>query len=163
GSTGNPNPSSVSNGCQSFQIQDHGDGGRQSLIASGNLGKGWVVTPGAGISYNVGPNTLRLAFTTESGHDDVGTRAYKGTEGWLIGDDLYVWSPKGFLTGSSTTPGSILVGTHFERAQININCTGAGNANGTNPNASPGSIQCQQTGIGGLIPQFHRNTILLRE
>jgi len=173
------------NGCQSFQIQDHGDGGRQNLISSGNMGEGWVVAPGAGISYNVGPNTLRLAFTTEGGADggprDGGraagstaspgnTRANKRSHGWLIGDDLFIWSPKGFLTGSSTTPGSILVGTHFERAQINVNCTGAG-ATGINPNASPGSIPCgtgnfagpNATGIGGTINQFHRNTILLRE
>jgi len=174
------------NGCQSFQIQDNGDGGRQSLISSGNMGKGWVVTPGAGISYNVGPNTLRLAFTTEGGADggprDGGrnagntaspgnTRANKRSRGWLIGDDLYMWSPKGFLTGSSTTPGSILVGTHFERAQININCTGGGGTGTPSPNASPGSIPCgsgnfagpNATGIGGTIGQFHRNTILLRE
>jgi hypothetical protein len=161
------------NGCQTFSIQDHGDGGRQNLISAGNLGKGWVVVPGAGITYNVGPNTLRLAFTTEGGSDGIGfgatpgttapSRANKRSRGWLIGDDLYVWSPKGFLTGSSTTPGSILVGTHFERAQLNVNCTGSGNALGTNPNAAPGSIQCSQTNIAGTIPQYHRNTVLLRE
>ena len=157
------------NGCQTFSIQDHGDGGRQSLIASGNLGKGWVVTPGAGISYNVGPNTLRFAGTVEGAQDGrSGTppttgnpagssRANKRSRGWLIGDDLYVWSPKGFLTGSSTTPGSILVGTHFERAQLNVNCTNK------TTTASPGSINCADTNIGGTITQYHRNTVLLRE
>ncbi|MGH8546161.1 MAG: hypothetical protein ACREX3_21570 [Gammaproteobacteria bacterium] len=35
---------------------------------------------------------------------------------WYIGHQLYVWSPKGFLTGSTSTPGSILLGTHFERS-----------------------------------------------
>ena len=30
----------------------------------------------------------------------------------------FVWSPKGFLTGSPTTPGSILVGYHFERNDL---------------------------------------------
>jgi hypothetical protein len=34
---------------------------------------------------------------------------------FLIGHDLCVWSPKGWLTGSALTPGSVLVGTHFER------------------------------------------------
>jgi hypothetical protein len=33
----------------------------------------------------------------------------------LIGHDIYLWSPKGFLTGSSSQAGSILFGTHFER------------------------------------------------
>jgi hypothetical protein len=145
---------SVQNGCGSFSIQDNGDGARQNLITSGNLGKGWVFTPGAGIVYNVGPNTLRLAMTTEGGHDDGGTRANKRSHGWLIGDDLYVWSPKGFLTGSATTPGSILAGTHFERAQINVDCSNK---------PGPGTILCSQTGIGGTITQYHRNTVLLRE
>ena len=40
---------------------------------------------------------------------------------WLIGHDLFLWSPKGFLTGSATTPGSILVGFHFERTDVS--CT----------------------------------------
>jgi len=34
---------------------------------------------------------------------------------FLIGHDIYVWSPKGLLTGSSSTPGSVLAGYHFER------------------------------------------------
>src|SRR5689334_6845972 len=148
------NSPNVQNGCGLFRIQDHGDGGRQTLITTGDLGKGWVFTPGAGIVYNVGPNTLRLAFTTQGGHDDGGTRANKRSHGWLIGDDLYVWSPKGFLTGSSTTPGSILFGTHFERAQINVDCSNK---------PGPGTILCSQTGIGGTITQYHRNTVLLRE
>jgi hypothetical protein len=145
----------VDNGCQSsgggFRIQDHGDGGRQTLIQTGDLGKGWVFARGAGIVYNVGPNTLRLAYTTESAADDGGTRAHKRSRGWLIGNDTYLWSPKGFLTGSSTTPGSILFGTHFERAAINIDCNGSS------------GIPCSTTGIGGSINQFHRNRVLLRE
>ena len=34
---------------------------------------------------------------------------------FLIGHDLFIWSPKGFLTGDANTPGAILLGTHFER------------------------------------------------
>jgi hypothetical protein len=158
----------VDNGCDTSTIQDHGDGGRQTLITTGpGVGKGWSITPAFGIVYNVGPNTLRFAATQQRWHDDGGTRAQKKTRGWLVGDDLYVWSPKGFLTGSSTTPGSILFGTHFERAELEIGCTGAG-ALGINPNAAPGSIPCGNstttgTLIGGNINQFHRNTVLLRE
>ena len=40
----------------------------------------------------------------------------------MIGHDLYLWSPKGFLTGSANTPGSILVGTHFERTDVSLRC-----------------------------------------
>jgi hypothetical protein len=60
---------------------------------------------------------------------------------FLIGHDLYVWSPKGWLTGSATTPNSILFGTHFERNDVE--CKG-----------------CPATINSG---QFHRNTVLLRE
>jgi hypothetical protein len=141
----------VDSGCDSFQIQDHGDGGRQNMITSGTLGKGWVFARGAGIVYNVGPQTFRLAYTKENGEDDGGTRGHKKSRGWLIGSDTYVWSPKGFLTGSSTTPGSILFGTHFERAEISVDCNGSS------------GIPCAATGIGGTINQYHRNRVLLRE
>jgi hypothetical protein len=60
---------------------------------------------------------------------------------FLIGHDLYVWSPKGWLTGSALTPGSILLGTHFERNDVE--CRGC-----------PASINSGQ---------FHRGTYLLRE
>jgi len=42
-------------------------------------------------------------------------RGKKRAHDFMIGHDLFMWSPKGFLTGSANTPGSILVGTHFER------------------------------------------------
>jgi hypothetical protein len=149
----------VDNGCGAFSIRDHGDGGRQVLIQTGDLGKGWVFARGAGIRYQVGPNTLRLAYTTESAADDGGTRARKRSKGWLIGDDLFLWSPKGFLTGSATAPGSILVGTHFERANLDIDCSNR---------PGGGRILCSDTGIpstgaSGTITQYHRNTVLLRE
>jgi hypothetical protein len=151
------------NGCQNFQIRDNGDSARQVLINSGSMGDGLVVAPAVGIRYEVGPNTIRFAGTWEGGHDggtpglqgvSTNTRGNKRSRGWLIGDDLFLWSPKGFLTGSATTPGSILVGTHFERSQINVGCSN---------NPTPGTILCSQTGIGGSITQFHRNTVLLRE
>ena len=144
----------VQNGCGSSQIQDNGDGGRQNLITTGNVGKGWSMAPAFGIVYNVGPNTLRFAATQQRWQDDGGTRAQKKTRGWLVGDDLYVWSPKGFLTGSSTTPGSILFGTHFERGEIEVGCSNT---------PGGGNILCAQTGIGGTITQYHRNRVLLRE
>jgi len=62
---------------------------------------------------------------------------------WLIGHDLFLWSPKGFLTGTANTPGSILVGTHFERT--NVSCEG----------------RCNFAQMNG--GQFHRDAILLRE
>ena len=74
----------------------------------------------------------------------LGLQGKKRGKDWLIGHDLFLWSPKGFLTGSANTPGSILVGTHFERTDVSCavpRCTGA-NVNGG---------------------QFHRGTYILRE
>ena len=62
---------------------------------------------------------------------------------FLIGHDLFLWSPKGFLTGSPNLPGSILLGTHFERTDVS--CTTA--------------ARCSTINSG----QFHRDRILLRE
>ena len=45
-------------------------------------------------------------------------RGKKRAHDFLIGHDLFLWSPKGFLTGTANTPGSILVGTHFERTDV---------------------------------------------
>ncbi len=132
--------------CNRLRIRDHGDGGRQTLFDTGNasVGKGINTFLMPGINYRVGPYTLRVAGgfqRHEDGGDSVATRGRKTGEMFLIGHDLYVWSPKGWLTGSATTPNSILFGTHFERNDVE--CEG-----------------CRASINSG---QFHRNTILLRE
>jgi hypothetical protein len=138
------------NGCDRYRVQDHGDGGRQTLFDSGagSIGDGLTVAMGPGVVWNVGPYTLRAMGSFEQSADRGGTRGKKTAHNFLIGHDLYVWSPKGFLTGSSTTPGSILVGTHFERNDLSVGC------NGNTGITCPGNLN------GG---QFHRNTIKLRE
>lgn len=148
------------NGCNRFRIQDHGDGGRQSLFDTGanTIGDGLYVEHGPGIVYSVGPYTLRAMGAWQTAHDGTGagtnvqlgnTKGKKGAHSFLIGHDLYVWSPKGWLTGSATEAGSILTGTHFERVDLSLNC---GQGSGLN---------CST--FGGHIPQFHRSRILLRE
>jgi hypothetical protein len=139
-----------SNGCSRYRVQDHGDGGRQTLFDSGadSIGDGLHVAHGPGIVYNVGPYTLRAMGSFQQSEDRGGTRGRKKASSFLIGHDLYMWSPKGFLTGSATTTGSILVGTHFERVDMSVGC------NGNTGIACPGNLN------GG---QFHRNRILLRE
>jgi len=132
--------------CNRLRIRDHGDGGRQTLFDTGanSVGKGINTFLMPGIIYNVGPYTLRATGgfqRHEDGGNSAATRGRKTGDMFLIGHDLYVWSPKGWLTGSSTTPNSILFGTHFERNDVE--CKGC-----------PTSINSGQ---------FHRNTILLRE
>jgi hypothetical protein len=146
------------NGCERYRIQDHGDGGRQTLFdtGSGSIGSGLTTAMGPGVVWSVGPYTLRAMGSFEQSTDDGGTRGKKRAHNFLIGHDLFLWSPKGFLTGSATTPGSILVGTHFERNDMSVNCS-------NRPGGGPYGITCAATGIGGHITQFHRTRVLLRE
>jgi hypothetical protein len=133
-----------------FRIQDHGDGGRMTLFDTGadSVGDGLATGTGTGFVWNVGPYTMRVAGSWLQAEDRGGTRGKKRAHDFLIGHDLYLWSPKGFLTGSSTTTGSVLVGTHFERTDISSSCRGTAECGGS---------------ATALINQFHRNRILLRE
>jgi hypothetical protein len=141
----------AANGCARYRVQDHGDGGRQTLFDTGNntIGEGLHIAHGPGFVWSVGPYTLRAMGhfqTSEDGDGGIGnptTPGKKRANSWLIGHDLFLWSPKGFLTGSSSTAGSILVGTHFER--VNMSCTTAARCAGINAG------------------EFHRTRILLRE
>ena len=139
------------NGCDRYRIQDHGDGGRQTLFDSGSnsIGDGLHVAHGPGIVWSVGPYTLRTMGSFQTSQDRGGTPGKKRSNNFLIGHDLYMWSPKGFLTGSSTDAGSILVGTHFER--VNMSC-GDNLRNG-----------CSNGTTAGTTPQFKRVRVLLRE
>jgi hypothetical protein len=134
----------LSSGCNRLQIRDLGDGGRQTLFDTGaTIGDGLATFIMPGISWEIGPYTLRTAGGFQRYEDRGGSRGHKKGNMFLIGQDLFLWSPKGFLTGSANTPGSILIGTHFERTDVS--CITA---------ALCGSIN------GG---QFHRNRILPRE
>jgi hypothetical protein len=133
------------NGCGRYRIQDHGDGGRQSLFDTGadSIGDGLHRAHGPGIVWNVGPYTLRGMGSFQQSEDRGGTRGKKSANSFLIGHDLFLWSPKGFLTGSATTTGSVLVGTHFER--VNMSCETGDLCSGINSG------------------DFHRIRVLLRE
>ena len=135
----------ASNACNRYRIQDQGVGGRQTLFdtGSGSVGKGLhhALTPG--IMWEIGPYTLRSMGHFQRSQDRGGTTGKKRGSSFLIAHELFLWSPKGFLTGSPNMPGSVLVGTHFER--VDMSCT----------------IQQKCAGING--GQFHRNRILLRE
>ncbi|HEX2228501.1 MAG TPA: hypothetical protein VHM64_15300, partial [Candidatus Binatia bacterium] len=138
------------NGCDVYEIRDHGDAARQVLFSTGgdSIGQGLHIAHGPGIVWAVGPYTLRAMGSFQRSEDRGGTRGRKKSQNFLIGHDLFVWSPKGFLTGSSTTTGSVLVGTHFERVDMSLGCNGNT------------GIPCPAT---GLLSQFHRNRVLLRE
>jgi len=151
---------SAGNGCDQYRVQDHGDGGRQTLFGTGagSIGDGLHVSHGPGLVWNVGPYTLRAMAHFQTSEDRGGFRGKKSAHSFLIGHDLYLWSPKGFLTGSSTEPGSILLGTHFERVDMSLGCAGSSGI----PCTALALTGSGATNIGHLT-QFHRNTMLLRE
>ncbi len=108
-------------------IQDNGDAARQTLFDTGanTIGEGLATLFTPGITWEVGPYRLRAMGAWAQAEDGnftaarlLALRGKKRGKDWLIGHDLYLWSPKGFLTGSANTPGSILVGTHFERTDV---------------------------------------------
>jgi hypothetical protein len=147
----NTTPATVSSGCTQIQIRDNGDGGRQVLVQTPTYGDGSTHLFMPGFAYTVGPYRFRAVGGFQRDNTDsprnlggagyrVGSRGHKSGNMFLLAHDLYVWSPKGFLTGSAETPGSILLGQHFERTDVDCG----------------GPLQC----TGG---QFGRNRVLLRE
>jgi hypothetical protein len=144
----------ASNGCSRMRVQDNGDAARQTLFTTGDnsFGEGLYHMYVPGVTWEIGPYRLRAmgAFIqAEDGNrtpppagGQVALRGKKRAHNFLIGHDLYLWSPKGFLTGSANTPGSILVGTHFERNDLSCATPRCGPINGG---------------------QFHRGTYIVRE
>ncbi len=161
--------------CGRNRVQDHGPGGRQTLFEfrpaagtgvtnGGPKGMAHYLIPGIG--WNVGPYTLRViggfqnynfknhAGAASGGGEGIDTKATN----FLIGHDLFIWSPKGFLTGSSSEPGSVLVGYHFERNDYSCGHTrGLAACARSSDSAVPGA-----NGVLGAN-QYSRNRILLNE
>jgi hypothetical protein len=146
------------NGCDRLRLRDHGDAATQTIFDTGasSIGSGLYHSVQPGFQWEVGPYRLRMAVGFVAADDDKGAgTGKKRGHNFLIGHDLFIWSPKGFLTGSATTPGSILVGTHFERNDVSC--------------IKRFDVCRSRSGTTGLITtsinggQFHRETLLLRE
>src|SRR5438874_5286906 len=136
--------------CNRLRIQDNGDGGRQTLFdtgtntSAGSSGLTHFLMPG--FAWTVGPYRFRAVGGFQRFDDN--NPNWKGNM-FLFGHDLYIWSPKGFLTGDSATAGSILLGTHFERTDVSCQAI-------TLTVANP-------SGFCAVGAQFNRDRILLRE
>jgi hypothetical protein len=112
-------------------IETHEERSSQTLFEFEDVGNGWssIIVPG--MKWRIGPYQLRGNWhrvRTEGRDDDL--RGIKGT-GWDVSQQIFVWSPKGFLTGSPSTPGSLLVGFAFERADAECGVPGCSIAHDT--------------------------------
>jgi hypothetical protein len=97
----------LSNACGRLQIQDLGNSGRQTLFDTGaGIGDGLATFLMPGITWETGPYTLRVAGGFQHYEDRGGSDGKKQGRMFIIAHDLFLWSPKGFLTGSPNTTGS---------------------------------------------------------
>jgi hypothetical protein len=107
-----------------------------------NFGNGWSQVFIPGFKWTIGPYMLRaVAIKTQFAGKQDGMGGIEG-KGWTVDNQIFLWSPKGFLTGSQTTPHSIMLSWGFERGDMDC---------GTGCDASPGA------------GSFHSNTVLNRE
>lgn len=94
--------------------------GRFAIIDTGNnaVGGGLHHFIQHGLQHRVGPYTISalMAWSKWAGEND----AFRGVNAffWAVNHELYLWSPKGIFTGSSSTPGSVLFGWSFSRADM---------------------------------------------
>jgi len=122
---------------------------RVTVFDTGNnaIGDGTHVWQGWSLHWGFGPyNLLSGGSLSRFASGKVGTASdgFKGVDGfsWEVAHELFLWSPKGFLTGSPTTPGSFLLGWAFNRSEGDC---------GKGADCSPGA------------GAFRRNRMLIRE
>jgi hypothetical protein len=106
--------------------------GRIRTMDANNIGGGDHRTLHPGLEWGVGPYLFR-AESAYSKYDNDGA-AFNGNEVdgtvWSFQNELFLWSPKGFLTGTSRTPNSLLIGWSFARSDMDCgsgaDCTPGG-------------------------------------
>ncbi len=108
---------------------------RVTLFDANNIGDGTHFRLETGTEWGYGPYLLRAeggVSKYESGKAGTANDGFHGVRGgyWRIGHELFLWSPKGLLTGSASTPHSLQLGWSFERSQADC---------GTGSDCSPGA------------------------
>ena len=105
-------------------VSGHEERGGQDFFEVDGVGGGWSSIWIPGMRWRIGPYMIRGNWhkTQFEGRND-GFRGVQGT-GWNVSNQIFLWSPKGFLTGSPSTPGSILLGFDFERADVECGVIG---------------------------------------
>jgi hypothetical protein len=127
-----------------IRLQSSDRVGRVTLMDIRNIGSGIHHRFEYGLEWGAGPYTFRTANGLSSFEDKarLGAGSHKGVHGnfWSISHQIFLWSPKGLLTGSPNAANSILLGWNFARG-----------------NASCGVAGCDLSG------EFSRNHVIQRE
>jgi hypothetical protein len=100
--------------------------GRVRTFDANNIGGGRHDAIFPGLEWGVGPYMFRTELVYSRYKNDgpaFGGDTVKGFA-WSAQNELFLWSPKGFLTGSSRTPHSVLIGWSFARSDMDC---GSGN------------------------------------
>ena len=111
--------------------------GRLTLLDANNIGDGLTHALQGGIEWRYAFYTARVELGLSKYHSGrvnnpgtvnpalSGSSGFKNVQGgyWRIGNEFFLWSPKGPLTGGAYQPGTIQFGWGFERA--NAHCGGS--------------------------------------
>jgi len=105
------------------EVETYEDRGQAVVFEASGIGSGMMNYFSPGIEWGVGPYKLRAVYAKASyeGEDD-GFRGVKAS-GFEVAQGLFLWSPKGFLTGSRNIKNSVMLAYTFER--INYECGGS--------------------------------------
>jgi hypothetical protein len=113
------------------ELATHEERTSQVLFAFSDVGNGSSYMFVPGMKWRIGPYQLRANYFTSrtEGRDD----DFRGIwgRGWEVSQQIFLWSPKGFLTGSPSTPGSLLLGFAFERGDAQCGLPGCSEAHDT--------------------------------
>ena len=138
---GNIDDRNSTNSTSSIGLRSQEGPTRVVLWTSPTRGAGLHTYLSPSLQYKVGPYQLRFAAgfdryntcstsaVTGCGGTTAGaaatTRGRVSANYWKFMNDIMVWSPKGFLTGSATTPNTLGMGVSFERTDAKCGFTGA--------------------------------------
>jgi len=98
--------------------------GRLTLLDANNVGDGKHHNIQGGLEWGVGPYLIRgeAGYSKyHSGQVGAASSAVSDVRGsyWRIGNEFFLWSPKGLLTGGAYQPGTVQLGWGFQRAWAN--------------------------------------------